>query len=182
MGHCRDELLRRLARELRIGIQRDDILDVAQHGRVPDNHGKRIASGPPQQGIQIRQFSALALMTHPGTLAPVPAARAMKKKEWPPLVRARRIAALEHILPTFIVILAIQLFDQRAGMIHQYIVLGERFLVRIHEIRQQTEIHILVAIGQKPHFERFGEIRDLRFARQQGRYYRQCRKCRRYPI
>ncbi len=43
MRHCPDELPRRVARQLRIGVQRDHVFDVAQDVGIPDDARKAVA-------------------------------------------------------------------------------------------------------------------------------------------
>jgi hypothetical protein len=84
MGHRADELPGGFARQLGVGVERDDILDGRQDGRLPHDLGKAAAGTAAQEGVELHELSALALVTHPQAFSGVPAARAMKqeKKVW----------------------------------------------------------------------------------------------------
>ena len=77
MRHGADELLCGFARQLRVGIQRDDIFHAGQNAGVADQQRKRIGLAGAQQGIQVRQLAALALVAHPDAVMRIPPARAV---------------------------------------------------------------------------------------------------------
>jgi hypothetical protein len=83
--HGADELPCRVARQLRIAIEGDDVLDVGQQRRVADDErearAKDATFAATQQGIQVGELAALALMPHPDLLLRVPEPRAMEEKE-----------------------------------------------------------------------------------------------------
>ena len=78
MGHRSDELTGGFAGKLGVGVERDDILDGRQDGRLPHDLGKAFARAAPQQGVKLRELSPLAFVTHPQAFSGVPAARAVQ--------------------------------------------------------------------------------------------------------
>ena len=81
MRHGADELARGIARQLRVGVERDDVADPGQRRRIADHQRKGVARPATQQGVQCGQFAALALMAHPDAFLRIPAARAMEQEK-----------------------------------------------------------------------------------------------------
>ena len=79
--HHADELPRRVARQLRVGVERDHVLHVRQRRGVPDDEREGVRGAAAQEGIQVCELAALALVTHPDPLLRIPAPRAVKEKE-----------------------------------------------------------------------------------------------------
>ena len=70
-----------LNRQLCVGIQRDDVADGRQNRHVAvanDEAGARVAA---KQPVELRQFAALALPSHPAPFAGIPAPLPVKQKE-----------------------------------------------------------------------------------------------------
>ena len=65
MGHNSNELTGGITRNLSVGVQRDDILDGRKDGRLPYYLGKAFARTAAEEGIELRELSSLAFVTHP---------------------------------------------------------------------------------------------------------------------
>ena len=81
MRHCTDELARAIPRQLRIRVERDDVLNVQQRFRVADDQRKSVTRMTSQQYIQVLELASLALTAHPRALLRIPAARTMQQIE-----------------------------------------------------------------------------------------------------
>ena len=73
MGQRAHQLPRGVARQVRVGIERDDITHAGQDRGLAD-HLRETALRAAERRIQIGQLAAFALVTHPHTLLGVPAA------------------------------------------------------------------------------------------------------------
>src|SRR5450756_194340 len=71
----------RVAGQLRVGIQGDDVLDRTEDGRITDNIRECSFRPSPQQGIELLQFTALALISHPHPFVWIPHPRPVKQIE-----------------------------------------------------------------------------------------------------
>ena len=173
MGHRADELPRRVARQLRVGVERDDVAHAPQQRRVADD--QREAIGWPrllvaaQQRVQVRELAALALVAHPHPVARVPAARAVEQEESIGIRRARRLG------PVFVV----QRLDLLPRMAQQCVVAGQRLLRRIVEVGEQAEVQLCVAVGHEAHFQCVDQIVDALLAAQHRRHHHQRARRRR---
>ena len=81
MRHCSDQRARGIAWELGVGVERDDIFDGRQDGRVPHHFGKARAGTAAQERVELGELSPFAFVTHPQPFPRVPAARAMKQEK-----------------------------------------------------------------------------------------------------
>ena len=162
--HGSDELPRRIARQLRIRIERDHELDVRQIRGLPDDDGKTVRRPAAKKQVQLRKLPPLAFVAHPDPLLRIPSARAVEKEE--------RIALCVHVL-------LVQLFDPLPGQPQQLLVLRDRFLVRIREIRQQAEAQVVIPIRQEPDFQRLDQGLDVAGAREHRRNHHQRARFRR---
>ena len=159
--HGSRQLARRVARQLRIGIEGDDVFHPGQHRGLAHHLREAMLRAAAQQGIELRLLAALALVAHPEALSGIPAARPVKQEEAAAAVFAgQRLNALDG-----------ESFERR--------VLRQRFRLRIGEIGQQAEMQVRVAIGEEAHFQRLEQVLDLPGASQQGRHHRQRARVRR---
>ena len=76
-------------------------------------------------------------------------------------------------------VLSIQLFDFLSGQQQKRFVLRYRFLTRIQKISQQTEVQILILVGQKPDFNRLNQVLNVLSAREHRRDHGQSTRFRR---
>jgi hypothetical protein len=81
VGHHTDELSRGIARQLRVGVERDHVPHVRQRRGPPDDEREAIFSRAPQKGIEVRELAPLALVTHPYPFLRIPAARTVEQEE-----------------------------------------------------------------------------------------------------
>ena len=71
----------RVARQLRVGIQGDDVLDRGEDGLIADDVRKRRLRLAPEPGVELLQLAALALIPHPHPLERIPHPRPVKQIE-----------------------------------------------------------------------------------------------------
>ncbi len=76
-----DKLTGGIARQLGVGVERDDIFDGGQNCGLADDLGKAFPTTAAEKGVKFRELSALAFVTHPQAFSGVPAARAMKQEK-----------------------------------------------------------------------------------------------------
>ena len=145
--HGADEFARRIARQLRIGVQRYHVFNGREDRAIPDDERKAVPGATAQQRIQVGELAALALVTHPQPVLGVPAPRAMEEEE----------EVIPDAAPVSAVLL-VQLADPLARQFQQRCVLGERFLASVAEIGQQAEVQAFIAIRQKPDFQRLDQL------------------------
>ena len=76
-----DHLARRIARQLRVGVERDDVADLRQTRSCRRRSAAKRSCGAAQQRVELRQLAALALVAHPDAFLRVPAPRAVEEEE-----------------------------------------------------------------------------------------------------
>ena len=81
MCHRADELPRRITRQLRVGVERDDVLHLREDLRRADDHRKGGGVTAAQQRVQIGKLAAFAFVAHPDPRVRIPATRAVKQIE-----------------------------------------------------------------------------------------------------
>jgi hypothetical protein len=81
MSEVSDQCACRVAGQLRVGIQGDDVLDRTEYGRITDSIRECCLLASPQQSIELLQLSPLALISHPHPFVWIPHARSMKQIE-----------------------------------------------------------------------------------------------------
>ncbi len=164
MGHGADQLASGIAGKLGVAVQRDHVDDVRQRREIPDD--PREALSPlglrpaTQQGVEVGELAALALMAHPAALLGVPAARAVEEIE--------RRALTAQVAPVF----RIAGVQPRDAVVHprqQGIVIGSRGLRGIAEVGQQGTMQASILVGQEAHLEGFQQGVDAGGIGQQGR-------------
>src|SRR5688500_5904308 len=81
MRHCCYKLARTIARQLGIGIERDDVTNPYKNRDVA--HQQRKAPFPlsSQQGIQVSKSAAFAFITHPALFNRIPAPWPVKQEK-----------------------------------------------------------------------------------------------------
>ncbi len=96
MRHRSDEANGGAAREARVGVERDDVADVRRHRRpaIGEWHERRVRSAA-EKPVQLLELAALALPTHPLSLALVPDAASVEKKESPSAPRDCTMAGVQ---------------------------------------------------------------------------------------
>ena len=159
--HRRDELRGGVARQLRVGVQRDDVANTGQRAGVAHDVRESLARArlrlAAQQRIQVGELAALALMAHPYPLARIPAARSMEQEEGVARVAVGRRA-----------IARVERGNLRAGRRHQHLVAWQMLAGGIVEVGQQTIVQVGVAIGQEAHLQRLDQRIDALGTAEQG--------------
>src|SRR5579859_183122 len=74
MSHGSHELPNRVARQLRVCVECDDIPNLVKNGCSPDDTSKVIAGLPAQKRVQLLKLAPFALIAHPQSLGRIPAA------------------------------------------------------------------------------------------------------------
>ncbi len=162
-----DELAGRVARQLRVGIQRDHVLHLLQHRGRADDQRESLARAAAQQLIEVAELAALALIAHPEALLRIPAPRAMQEEER--LGATGVLAAGGRARAIFLV----EDLDARARQAEQRLVFRLRFLGRVAVIGEQGELQVRVAIGEEADFERLDQLIDGGDTAQHRRHHHQ---------
>jgi hypothetical protein len=165
MRQGRRELSRRIARQLRVGIERDNVFHARESCRIAHDEGEAIGCAA-QERVQVCQLAALSLAAHPRALRRIPAARAMEEEE--------RVAALARVP-------RIEVLDAAACERHQRGILRERFLTRVLEIGEQPQVQVHVAVAEESNLERLDERIDAFAIREHRRHRHQGARQRRDP-
>ena len=161
--HRPDELPCHIPRQLRIGIQGNDVSHRRQDCRVADNQRKIFGRPAPlpiaaQQDVEGFELAALALVAHPHPFLRIPQPRTVEEIE--------DIASALRLAPT---VFQVQFLDPRAGPLHQRGIAGHRLLLRVEEIADQGEVQALILVGEKPHLQRLDQVLDALLAGKHGR-------------
>ena len=131
-----DQPVSGFARHDRIGVQGDDVLDLAQHLQIARLHTKSGVSVSSQQEIQLVQLAPLALPAHPSLFTRIPLGVAMKKVK-----RAGR----------FPVVFLIEPADAGLGLLDQGVLARCAQLRRIGQIGEQRKVQVRILIAQIVH-------------------------------
>ena len=146
-----DELAGGIARQLGVGVERDDILDGRQDGRLPHDLGKAFARTAAQEGVELRELSPLAFVTHPHAFSGVPAARAVKQEK--EVLSVGAIFAVQHL-------------DPGPRPLQQHLISRQNLLRCVAEIRQQGEVKVPVPIREVMNLQGLDEAIDALQARE----------------
>src|SRR5215813_11832216 len=112
MGHRAHHLTRRTARQLSVGVERNNVLDALQNCGLTDDTREELGSAPAQQTIHVCQLSPLSFKSHPQPFARIPLTRTVHQEEVPLLMAA---------------IFIVEAIDLSLGMPEQPIVFGSFF-------------------------------------------------------
>ncbi|MNZ46192.1 hypothetical protein D3C78_638680 [compost metagenome] len=156
MLHGADQLLRRIARQLGIGVEGDDVTHGLQGREIADDQRKTLQPGAAQQRIEFGELAALALVAHPHLLGRIPAPRAVEQEE---VIGIR--------------VFAVQRLDALTGQRQQRRVLLQHLARGIHEVGQQREMQMGVAVGQKAHLQALDQFLDILLPSDEGRHHHQ---------
>ncbi|MCY1400480.1 hypothetical protein D9M71_155700 [compost metagenome] len=165
--HGADALAPDVAGQQGIGVQCDDKANRRQGFDVANDHCKAVLPFAPQQGIELCEFPAFAFMPHPYPLgrAPVPGPVQQEK----PVDLAIGIFFVERL-------------DQFARQGKQRGILRHHLGRGIHEITEQCEVQVGIAIGQEAHFQAFGQCLDVAGIGEHRRYRHQRTRLGRYAF
>src|SRR6476620_8556226 len=81
MRDCSRQHLRRIARQHRVGIQREHVLDSLQSRDISDYSRECLGCLIAQESVELSQLSSLPLPTHPHALLRVPETWTMEEIE-----------------------------------------------------------------------------------------------------
>jgi hypothetical protein len=146
---------RRVARQPRVGVERDAVAHAGQQVPVADDLVERRIRRPAQQPVQLLELAALALPPHEGALAGIPEPPAMQEKEAP--AGRIRIARVQRLDP-----------GARRG--------DDRFVPRhrlgggVDEVAQDREVDAGIEIAQREHFDVLDHLLDIGDLGEEGRY------------
>src|SRR5579875_420530 len=147
-------------RKLRVSIQRQYISHMLQHFCGSGLYRKGIAPLD-QKIVQLKQFAALALPSHPDALPAIEDTMTVEKQK-----RALLYGSVA----------AIELINELNGKLYQWItVIPPRGGDRVRQICQQGKMQMSIPIGQEPHFKISHKLTYLRLVQQQGRHRNQSR-------
>ena len=128
--------------ELRIRVERNDVLHFAERTGVSDDQRKPIALSA-KKSVQVGEFSAFPLVTHPDSFLWVPATRPMKQEE--------NIVA-------FAFVLFVERLNSFPCSIEESLVLWHHFGRGVTPIGQQAEMEMLITIGQVSDLQRLDQV------------------------
>ena len=152
MGDRSHHAVRRSSRQLGIGVERDHEAELGKNREIPDLHGKTVVLVQ-QELIEIEQLSALALPSHPSSLARVVDPVAMEKEK-----RAHTLSGVSFI----------EFTDQSRAQCHQR-TFFRRGLIGIRQIGYQRKMNITIVVAQETYFQIFHQGLHLSFAEQERR-------------
>ena len=133
MGHGADELPRDIARQLRVRVERDHVLDGREDPLVPHNLREVLAADSPKEPVELEELPPLALVAHPQALAIVPEAGPVDQVEL--VLRRGQVFPIEHL-------------DSRPGPAQERAVTRKLLRRRIPEVREEREMEVVIAVRQ----------------------------------
>ncbi len=168
--HRRHELRRGVARQLRVGVERDDVAHVAEHAGVADDVREALArpgaGAAAQQRVEVAELAALPLLAHPHPVDGVPAPRPVEQEEGRSGLVVAVVVALRRVL-------RVERRDARGGVRHQFVVARHVLGGRVAEVGQQAEVQVRVAVGEEAHLERLDQLVDAGDAADERRHHDQ---------
>ncbi len=168
--HRRDELRRGVARQLRVGVEGDDVAHVAEHARVADDAREALArpraGAPAQQRVEVAELAALPLLAHPHPVGGVPAPRPVEQEEGRPRLVVAVVVLVRRVLQ-------VERLDARGGVRHQLVVARHVLGRRVAEVGQQPVVQVRIAVGEEAHLERVDQLVDAAQAADQRRHHHQ---------
>ena len=133
-----DQLARHAARQPRVAVERDAVLDLRQDGQIADRHGEARVGGAAQQAVELLDLAALALPSHPQPFALVPLAQAVKQEE--AVGAAVRVPCVER-------------GDAGARGLEDLRVVRQRLGRRVEKVAEDGEMDVRVDVAERLHFE-----------------------------
>src|ERR1044072_8220252 len=129
-----DETAGRVARQLRVGVERDDVTNLReQFGAGRRDDVARVARSA-QKAVELLQLTAFTLPAHPLPFARVPLSLALKEVE---ALEAGRVHAVARV----------QLVDGSRRLVEERRVPRSLGCVRVREVAEQCVIQVLVLIS-----------------------------------
>src|SRR5689334_20183698 len=150
MNSGADELARDVARQLRVGVERDYVTNVFQQRIVGGAHKEARVVCAPQQSVELLELAAFAFPTHPAILARVPLSPAMEEM--------KAIVAMP----------AIERVDAALRDREQIRISWRVFCAGVGKVAEQREVNVIVVIGEIVNFEVLDQFLNLRFVEKDG--------------
>ena len=143
----------RIAWQLRIGIQGDDVANLRQNARLAHHNQKAIRCAS-KSGIEVCQLTPFSLVPHPAIFARVPASIAMEQ--------------IEDIIP-YMSVFGIQSMNALLHQIQSFAIARRNVRSRIDPIGHQCEMKARFIVIQKTQLEASEQPFDPRSARKHRR-------------
>ncbi len=154
MTHLADETQRRVARQSRVGIERDDVADPVGHAVV--RREERRVGRAAQQPVQLVQLAALAFAAHPRALRAIEHASPVQRRE----ARSARPGGVARV----------QVRDRRVDDGQQRQVVVAVLAIAVGPVGHDREVELARRARQVMHLERRDLLADLVGRRQQRRH------------
>jgi hypothetical protein len=152
MRHGADHRCGGAARQLRVGVEGDDVANVAYFAYATCLDRERVECTF-EKLVQVEQLAALALPAHPYALACVEGAQTVEECE--------AAAALPAVT-------IVQLVDEIDGQLDQWVVVVlTRLGDRIRKIGDEREVQVGVLVGEIADFEFGNQLTQLRLVHEQ---------------
>ncbi len=159
MGHRADQFAGDVARELRVGVESDDVANCFESGDVADDGAEPVAWAVggvvavgmaglrplAEQRIELRQLPALAFVPHPYLFLRIPA-------PWP-MQEIEDVATIPGVF-------AVEQNDAFGCQLNQLFVVWQGFLRSVLEIGEKREANMGIAVGQITDFQPFQKSLD----------------------
>ena len=148
-----------VARQARVGVQRDDVTHRGELRQIADRDAERCGVAALHDTVQSRQLAALPLRGHPYMLLPIPLPWPVQKVE-----NRRAVTAILGVQPP----------DFRSDRHQQPSIAGQVFVIGIGKVGKQCEGDVCVPIGEILPLHVFHKISDPILPRKQRRDGYQC--------
>ena len=150
-----DQGLGGVARQLRVGVERDAVPHVGQNRQVASGVSKSGVAGAAKQAVELLDLPALALPSHPHPFLLVPLAIAMEQVE-----AAAAVAGVAMVQGVD----ARSRGGQNVGVVRP--VLGEG----VGEVAEQREVNARIEVAERLNLEVREQLVDRAHAAEQGRH------------
>ena len=167
VGDDADQGLRGVARQPRVGVQRDAIAHRRQDRQFADLHGEAGVAGAAEETVELLDLAPLALPSHPHLLAGIPAPFAMKQEEAIGVLRAE--APVERL-------------DAVARRRENRRIAGHLARLGVGEVAEDREVNERVEIAEREHLHVLQQRRHRGDARQQRRHHHHGAGVVRHPL
>ena len=148
MRHDAHQLLRRIARELRVAVQDDDVLGIAAGEPDRRRSCRSPTAVPRERGVQLLELASLPLPSHPYALARVEAAAPVEEIERSGRRRPVGMAGVQGL-------------DAFHGPRQERVVALHLFTGRVPKIADEDEGQAGIAIGEEANLHGLEQVIDL---------------------
>ena len=155
MGRDADQLLRGVARQAGVGVERDAVADGGEDGAVAGFHREARVRGSPQETVPLLDLAALALPAHEDALARVPLPHPVHEVE--AVGAPLGVAGVEGL-------------DPGTGGGQDRLVLRHLARGSVREVAEDREVDVRVEVSERQHLEVLEQLPDPLDARQERRH------------